>query len=178
MALAITDILRSEHQQVAALFEKLHSNSIENENATDTQRPIFDELKILMTIHSRCEEDVLYPQLEALKDLHHFAEECFHDHNEMDEFIDELDSLSLSDDRWIEISTRLFQLFHDHVQLEERQIFPLLESYFLSEELELMGEDYVHVRYSIERTDSLRATVRGFTKAFQKQVGRFFGAQL
>lgn len=163
MAQSIVDILSREHRHIESLF-----NQIQKTNG-DQREQVFDSLKDMLVEHSRSEERVLYPQLEALVDFRMVADDALEDHAVVDQMLTELSSRDVDSRDWLSLFLNLEEAVLQHVQFEEDRIFSVLREYFLDEELRIMGEEYLRVEGRVKQIQSLRGVFRTLTRTFQNR---------
>lgn len=135
--------------------------------APERRDELFEKLKGILVEHSRSEERVLYPQLEALADLRALCEDAREDHLVVDQLLIELDAKTLEADDWMACLNMLQDNVDHHVRFEEREIFPRLKQYFLNEELRIMGDEYERVEGRVKQVQSLKGFFRSISRTVQ-----------
>jgi hemerythrin superfamily protein len=171
VAQSIIDILTREHRHIEGLFSQLR------ETKGDQREQMFESLKDILIEHSRSEERVLYPQLEALSDLRKLADDAREDHATADQLLNELDSKKIEAKDWLACLATLEETVDHHVKFEEDLIFPRLRQYFLIEELRIMGEEYLRVEGRVKQVQTVKSVIRTLTKTMQNKLGEYFGPE-
>ncbi len=107
----ITDHLRKDHEKIKGLFEQYESNPAS----------IFPELKALLDLHTKVEEEGVYPASVgfAQQEVDHAHKE----HNEAKELLTELEK----DPENMDVFDKLREGVTHHIEEEESDYFPLVE---------------------------------------------------
>ena len=113
----ITKVLRDDHARIKRLFLRANQSSEDVSIALD----VCDELNI----HATIEEEIVYPALQELDS--HLAEQSEDEHEEAKELIAEIEDLELDDPAVRQLMVQLKKSVMKHVEMEEKQVFPILE---------------------------------------------------
>lgn len=128
----ITKVLRDDHARIKRLFLR---SSQEPDNL-DIALDVCDEL----TIHSTIEEEIVYP---ALRELNAgLADESEDDHEEAKELIAEIEDLDPDDPAVDAMMNQLKKSVMNHVEREEKTVFPVLERGLPDQLLELGSQAF------------------------------------
>lgn len=112
-------MLIEDHTQVKSKFE-----AFEKENDTDVKFSIFTDTVLALTVHTKLEEELIYPLLKkAEEDL---MTEAFEEHHVVDFVITELKALKKVDVTFEAKFKVLADLVKHHIEEEETQILPEL----------------------------------------------------
>lgn len=117
-----TELLRSDHAQIRALFEQYHD--AEKEDAENRQ-VLAQAICMQIELHSRIEIEVLYPQVREHDDA--LIADAIEDHAEIADAISELRELPADSDDYDDLIAELHDLVEDHFAEEEAALFPDLE---------------------------------------------------
>lgn len=129
-------LLSKDHQKVEDLFSRF-STSTDPQERTEIVHEVIHEL----AVHGEVEELVFYPRLrEAVPEGDDLAEESIHEHVEMKETLNALDSMTAGDEGFDERMGELVSEVRHHVQEEENEIFPKIRAAVSEEDLREMGE--------------------------------------
>jgi hemerythrin superfamily protein len=126
-------LLKADHQEVSALFDKFESAEAEE------QGDIAEQICQMLTVHAQIEEELLYPAArEALEDDGaDLVDEATVEHASVKELVSQIESAASSDD----LIDAKFKVLGDyvthHVKEEEGELFPKLEKTDL--DLDAMG---------------------------------------
>ena len=141
---ARTDIraaLHEDHQQIL----KLASEMAEEKTAA-RRRALFEELKPMLTVHARVEEQVVYSAMINVrdsKDSHDLGNEGFVEHSLIDVLLERLGKTNLAGtDAWKAHATVLKEMLEHHIQEEEDEFFEELREHFGNEQLESMAVEF------------------------------------
>lgn len=113
---------------------------------------LFETLKEEVTAHANAEEQSLYAILIENPKSQEQARHSIHEHNEADEYIDELKDTDMSSPGWIATFKKLKESLEHHMDEEEDEVFN-------------MAKDVISQEKAIELTDKFNAR-----KAQEKKV--------
>lgn len=132
---AIT-LLKQDHRKIKKLLAKGEATT---ERARKTRTELYDELKQLLTIHERIEEEVLYPALKAHPKARDLALEGYEEHHVVDLVLQELDATPVGDEKWAARFKVAKENVEHHIEEEEGTMFPAAQRAFERADLERMG---------------------------------------
>jgi hemerythrin superfamily protein len=126
-------VLKADHQEVAALFEKFESADAEEKG------DIAEQICQMLTVHAQIEEELLYPTArEALEDDGaDLVDEATVEHASVKELVSQIESADPADDLFDAKVKVLGEYVRHHVKEEEGELFPKLEKTDL--DLDAMG---------------------------------------
>lgn len=132
------DLLRNQHREVESLFEKL-----KEESDGKAKKQMVSELAALIRGHSSIEEKLFYPTsqktLTGDEEGQNKVLEFFEEHALVTTALETLVKTPVNDKRWMARCKVLEELFHNHTQEEEQDLFPRMEDEMGAEELEKLG---------------------------------------
>jgi hemerythrin superfamily protein len=130
-------LLKADHAMVDRLFKRYESLG----DAPEEKERIVHEFIRELSIHATIEELVLYPEVRtALPDGDSLADEALQEHREAKQALSDLDDMDSSDpDFDLKVANLISDVRH-HVEEEEEEMFPKLESALSRDRLEDMGE--------------------------------------
>lgn len=139
--------LKRDHDKVRKLFADFETAG---DDALVRKQEIAEQVFVELQTHSRIEEEVFYPALNAKatsrgKEL---VEEALDEHADVDEMIRELRGLSPGDDEFEDKFQGLISSVEHHIQEEEGEMFPEAEKR-LGSELEELGKELEQERATI-----------------------------
>jgi hemerythrin superfamily protein len=128
-------LLKADHQEVAALFEKFES--LDDEEKGDTAEQICQ----MLTVHAQIEEELLYPAArEALtEDDADLVDEATVEHASVKDLVSQIESGDPADDLFDAKVKVLGEYVTHHVKEEEGELFPKLEKTDL--DLDVLGTE-------------------------------------
>jgi hemerythrin superfamily protein len=129
-------VIRGDHRTVEGLFRRWEGMGAGDGERGELVRTIVREL----SVHAAIEEQILYPAIrDALPDGESLVEEALEEHQEAKEVLSDLDGMEPSEP---EFPTKVDSLIDDvrhHVEEEETELLPKLESALSQQRLEEMG---------------------------------------
>ena len=152
------EFLESQHREVEALFSEIEKSG---DRAGKRKKQLAAELIEKLTIHTKLEEAIFYPQSESVdEDL---TLESYEEHDLVKVMLKKLGKTSPSDESFMPRVTVLKEMVEHHVKEEESELFPECEKQLSEEKLEILGN-------KLEATfKKLNGTEHGRSKRF---VGR------
>ncbi len=119
MTETIYDALRDSHDIQRALFRKL----LRSKPGTRARLDLFTETRRELEAHEAAEERYLYVPM-LMDDMGLWSSRhALHEHHQIDELVEDLQSLSGSDEAWLETAKQLSHKVHHHLREEEKKFF-------------------------------------------------------
>ncbi|MFO1241749.1 MAG: hemerythrin domain-containing protein [Rickettsiales bacterium] len=115
--------LQKDHRHVSELMEKLLSA-----RSKTRRKAIFDEICSELTLHAETEEATFYKALEKKSQTEEKMEHAHEEHDEIREYMDKLDVISMESEKWIETFGEFKHAVEHHVHEEEESIFKKAKS--------------------------------------------------
>lgn len=115
------DMLREDHQAVQGLFSQFE------EADRRTQQRIADEALTMLEIHTKLEEDLIYPAIQEALDNDEMIEEALEEHHVATLLIKELRKMQPKDERYAAKFKVLSEMVRHHIEEEESETFPEAE---------------------------------------------------
>ncbi|WP_434043882.1 MULTISPECIES: hemerythrin domain-containing protein [Sorangium] len=141
-----TDLLKEQHQEVDELFERMAQASGNEINA------LRDELVASLVGHAAIEEEIFYPESREAIGASPLIPTSYEEHSLVHIMLQKLLSTDPGDESFHARLEVLKELVQHHVQEEEQELFPQLESAMGAERLEALGNRlesrFVQVRES------------------------------
>lgn len=141
-----TELLTQDHNKVRGLFKQAGELG---DRATTSRRDLFDQIDEELTIHSKVEEKLLYPQFkERAKKGEQTDEvlEAYEEHAVAKRLIKELEGMEPTDERYKAKLQVLIEAVTHHADEEEKEFFPMVRELFSKDELETMGEEILAMK--------------------------------
>ena len=129
-------LLKADHKKVAGILEKLDATT---ERALKTREDLFSELKNELDLHTKIEETIFYPALEAKKETHDIVLEGIEEHRVVKRLLSELSGLAKDEEQWTAKFTVLKENVEHHVEEEEGEMFTKAKKAFDDDEIEALG---------------------------------------
>lgn len=115
------ELLKKDHREVAALFK-----SYEGLEEEEEKREIALHICKLLTIHTTCEEELLYPAAHLVID-ESLVYEAEIEHGSAKELIARIEKGTPADEEYDSLLKVLSEYIHHHVKEEENKMFPRLK---------------------------------------------------
>jgi hemerythrin-like domain-containing protein len=133
MAQNILELIKQDHKKTLSELEGLTSS----ESGRDQK---YSSMKKELIAHMNAEESTLYPQLE--KSIRMKVLEAIEEHNTVKMVMEQMDSMSSSDDRWLAKLMVVQENVKHHIQEEEGEIFKEAQEKFSNDQLSDMGSKF------------------------------------
>ncbi len=146
--MSILDDIKRDHEEVNGLFEEMIDSSPQ---ATGRREEMAAKLTGMLTAHMQGEEEVFYPRLLELDDMHESALEALEEHQLAKMGLRELGQTPAGDERWKAKVVVLSEAIDHHIEEEEDELFDAAEDAFSDERLDEMGEEFMRVRQATLR---------------------------
>ncbi len=130
------DLLKSDHEKVAGMLEKIESTT---ERAVKSRDDLFARLKQELDIHARIEEEIFYPALEESEETHEITLEAYEEHRLVKQLLSELEDEAKDTEEWTAKFTVLKENIEHHVEEEEGEMFKKARKALSEEEIEQLG---------------------------------------
>jgi len=128
-------LLRRDHRELKKILAELEPTT---DRAVRTRTRLFRELQEQLVAHETIEEDLFYPALRAHPDGA-AAVRAHEAHGGVDELLDPLRQIPVSDPTWGAEARRLKDRLEDRFVEEESQLFELARRILDSAELQALG---------------------------------------
>ena len=136
MATDAITLLTEDHRKVEALFSRFES-STDAQEQTEIAHEVIHEL----AVHGEIEELIFYPALRnAVPDGDQLADEAVHEHVEIKQTLNDLDSMTASDEAFDAKMRELMAEVRHHVGDEEGDVFPKIRAALDAERLDDLGQ--------------------------------------
>ena len=136
---AIT-LLKEDHKKVKALFEEVEGLG---DRATTERKDLFQKIDRELTLHSKVEETLFYPEFRKRAENSEEREEvleAYEEHGMVKVMIGELEDLDPKDEKYKPKLAVLKELVMHHVKEEEGELFKMAREIFEPTELDRIGE--------------------------------------
>ncbi|MGE1173046.1 hemerythrin domain-containing protein [Pseudomonas sp. BW7P1] len=134
------DLLKADHEKVKSILGQLSDST---ERATKKRAELLDKLEMEITIHTRLEEEILYPAFKAAgsKEQDVMYYEAKEEHRTVDSLV--LPDLKETDPGTPEFAGRVKvvkELLEHHIEEEEKEMFPQARKLLGKARLDELGE--------------------------------------
>ena len=121
-ASSVTDMLREDHKKVKGLFEEFE----QAEDAT-TKKRIVETALTELEVHSKLEEELIYPAIRAEIDNDELMDEALEEHHVVHGLLGELKKMKPGNERYDAKFTVLAENVRHHIKEEESEMFSKAE---------------------------------------------------
>jgi iron-sulfur cluster repair protein YtfE (RIC family) len=147
METKLFELLKRDHRQVEKWMTQI-------EDVAESEREdLFTTLQDALEKHMQLEEKHFYPQLQKINQLKGLAGDAVDDHEKVKNFLSQLEDLDIDDDEWLSTFSEMREGVLQHVQDEEKKIFPGCTQYMKAQLLQEIGEKCIEEK---ERSTATR----------------------
>jgi iron-sulfur cluster repair protein YtfE (RIC family) len=152
------ELLTKQHREAQDMIARLAGD----EAGGEARRELFAQLKDALTLHTRMEEEVFYPELEDFEETRALVEESYEEHRRVDQLLRRMSEASeraagetgVSSD-WQEMLAELRDAVTHHVAEEEGEMFPRAAKLLKPDRLRDMGLEMRRVETGQSESDQL-----------------------
>ena len=130
MTAALSEALTAEHKATLAIFDALEKTT---EADVSKRTVLLTQMKHALGKHALQEENAVYATMRD-KGMAEGADELNHEHGYVKQFLFDLTELSRSDPAWLPKLREFRTQIEDHMQEEERDLFPKLKAQLSEDE--------------------------------------------
>lgn len=133
-------LLKEDHKKVKALFGEVEGLG---DRASTQRKDLFQQIDRELTLHSKIEETLFYPEFRKRAENSDEREEvleAYEEHGVVKTMIGELEDLDPKDETYKPKLNVLKDLVEHHVKEEEGPLFRMAREIFEPEELDAIGE--------------------------------------
>ena len=151
-ALNAIDILKADHREVEALFEKVKQRTCIGKE----REALVGEICLALRNHATIEEEIAYPAFRAAGVESHILDEAEVEHDSIKQLIVSLQSTGANDPHYDARVTVLGEYVKHHVREEEGEMFPLAQA--SDGDLDAIGKDLIEMKRQLGVGSSLPPT--------------------
>jgi hemerythrin superfamily protein len=141
----IIELLKADHKEVKALLKQLTAD----EEPEDCDA-LFDKLYTSLQVHTRFEEEEVYPLLKEQEETKDLALEAYEEHQQAKTLLEALNELDEDDETCTAKMNVLSEDLLHHIKEEEGELFPKLKKAVDAETLRALGESYQQLKDETE----------------------------
>jgi hemerythrin-like domain-containing protein len=132
------EMLHQDHEKARNLFDQLEAAGDDQDRRREQ---LFSALYLELDIHSQAEEKFFYSQLKSEDETRELTLESLDEHKLVKRLLDELDAMDKGTPEWSAKCRTLRENVEQHVETEERELFPLAQKVLEDEEAAGIAED-------------------------------------
>jgi iron-sulfur cluster repair protein YtfE (RIC family) len=120
------ELLKEDHKEALDLIGKLEAAG-ERPGTDPTHTENFNRLKEVLKLHSKLEEEFLYPIMEEIEETFRLIDEAYWEHKKIDELLAQLSAKAPNQKEFQELLVELRSSLEYHIKKEEEELFPEVE---------------------------------------------------
>lgn len=168
------ELLKTEHQEVAELFDEFESAD------TAERQGLAEQICQKLTVHAQIEEEILYPAAKDVLDEDEvdLVNEAAVEHGTVKDLIVKIEAMDATDEPYKATVTVLSEYVKHHVKEEETELFPLLQGSEL--DLDAMGAELASRKQELMAelgTDSANGGTIGDSEEDEEEVAPVVAAK-
>jgi len=148
------NLLKTDHQKVAELFDQLESSN------GKAKLRVFEQIKTELELHTHIEETIFYPALEKPKQTHELVLEAYEEHDVVKQLLEELSTAKSADEEWEAQAKVLRENVEHHVEEEENELFKKTRAALSEEEIETLGEQMENEKKRMQGTRGSKSSAK------------------
>jgi len=148
----IVERLRQEHEEIQTAFAEMLNSEIDDAERYGRQ---FMDLMIRLESHERAEEQTVYAQLQTDLDIRPIALQALEEHRIARMLMRDLADVEITEETWLPRLVVANNVVSLHIQIEEGNVFPILQQAFEEDGREKLDRDFEMLKSSI--TTQLRS---------------------
>ena len=149
------ELLITDHREAIELCEQLeHADVDQLMTASEETNPVrlhettFNKLKNALTVHTQIEEQIFYPALEGFDETEGIVKDFYREHDNVDIILTDLTNLKPTDETWIGKIRDLRENLYQHIDQEEKELFPQAEKLLGDKRLEELYREIEEMKNS------------------------------
>src|SRR5919197_5703193 len=136
-------LLRQDHRKVKGMVEEVEETG---RRLTKQREELFQTIVDELTVHERIEEEIFYPSVQKHEMAKDLVLESYVEHGVVDDLLDEISTIETGDEKWMPAFKVFTENLEHHIQEEENELFPKVESIFSRDQLTKMGEQMMALK--------------------------------
>lgn len=134
----IFEALREDHEKQRTLIDRL----VETHGDSEGRNELFARVKRELVAHAAAEERYFYVPLMEHDMTQDNARHSVAEHQELDEFVEQLENYDMSGPQWIQTAKELRERLVHHLDEEEREVFPVAGKVLSDSQKTELAEEY------------------------------------
>lgn len=136
---SIYEAIKEDHARHRALLEKIDGTEGDSPERKEAWEAFYADVKS----HSAAEEETFYSKLMSMTWGQDAARHSVHEHEQMDEIMEELRETDMSSPGWIQRFRVLKHDYEHHMEEEEDEVFTRAQEVIGAEQNEAFGEKFL-----------------------------------
>lgn len=130
--------VKADHDALRRVMEKIDKT---RGKETKKRTELLAEMKSLLLLHSRAEEEVVYKRAVKNASLREHILEAREEHEQAERILGELEALDPDAERWEAKFSVLREMIEHHMEEEEDELLPQAAQDFSEEEIDSLGDE-------------------------------------
>ncbi len=135
----IYDAIKADHDEHRALLERISDTSGDSKD----RREAWDSFYYDVKSHAAAEEETFYSKLISKTWGQDAARHSVHEHQQLDDLLEELNEMDMSQGAWIEKFKKLRHDYEHHIDEEEEDVFTRAKEVIDASEIDGYGERFL-----------------------------------
>lgn len=136
-------LIKRDHEELTNLLQQLIAKpDPDRESVRDLQ----DAMADLLVTHSRMEEQFLYSRLQNIPPARELIRHSYEEHSRAAQTLQEIQRHHMDSDFWVELCQNLLAELRPHMQVEERQLFPIIRGELEDSEIDQIYQQMMNFR--------------------------------
>lgn len=129
--------LKRDHNAVKELFRRYDKT---DDEAFQTKKDLFDQMKEELEKHALVEEEIFYPAVRDAKGSGDLTDHALDEHNKMKSVLTEISLLEPQSEKFDEKMDELMENVEHHIKDEEKEMFKEVRALMQKQTLEELGK--------------------------------------
>lgn len=142
----ILNLLKTDHTTVKKILEELSKTTTRGVKAREK---LFAKLQHEIQLHTKVEEELLYPRLKVEKITKDLALESYEEHAIVDHLLNEIAGVDPADETWLPKLNVLQENLLHHIKEEENDMFPKVKKILDTLERQQLAEEMLNIKQAI-----------------------------
>lgn len=134
----VYQLLRLDHRNVIGLFEEVERMPARPAKA---RARAYEELRHELLTHAQAEQEIFYAALLDRVPDRELLLEAFEEHGVIERMFKDIDACPIDDERWLAKLNVLREMFEQHIEEEESEVFETARDVLSREEAEAIAEE-------------------------------------
>lgn len=135
----IYDAIKADHDEHRALLERISDTSGDSKD----RREAWDSFYYDVKSHAAAEEETFYSKLISKTWGQDAARHSVHEHQQLDDLLEELNEMDMSQGAWLEKFKKLRHDYEHHIDEEEEDVFARAKEVIDASEIDGYGERFL-----------------------------------
>lgn len=136
---SIYEAIKADHDEHRKLLDRIEDTT----GASDARKKAWDEFYHEVKSHAAAEEETFYSKLISKTWGQEHARHSVHEHQELDDLMEELNEMDMSSPGWLQKFATLRHDYEHHIEEEEDEVFTRAKEEIPEDEIDGYGERFL-----------------------------------